>query len=99
MVLHTLYADLLDPDPWTLAFGHWSRRTLVAIGTGRFGRSSFSARDGARNPLDQPPIIQQLIRRIVQTITKGCSIKLRSSRLSKHAPSPPAAPARRKPIA
>ena len=48
--------------PWTLAFGHWSRRTLVAIGTGRFRRSSFSARDGARNPLDQPSIIQQPIR-------------------------------------
>jgi len=30
-----------DPDLWTLAFGHWSRRTLVAIGAGRFGARHF----------------------------------------------------------
>src|SRR5258708_26481255 len=54
----SLYTGLLDPGPWTLAFVHWSRRTLVAIGTGRFRRSSFSARDGARNPPNQPPKIQ-----------------------------------------
>ena len=77
--------------PWTLAFGHRSRRTLVAIGTGRFRRSSLSARDGARNPLDQPPIIQQSIRRIVQTTIRSSSMKFRSPRLSKHARSLPAA--------
>ena len=70
--------------PWTLAFGHWSRRTLVAIGTGRFRRSSFSARDGARNPLNQPATIQQPIRRTVQTAIKSSSMKFRSQRLSKH---------------
>ena len=64
--------------PWTLAFGHRSRRTLVAIGTGRFRRSSFSARDGARNPLDQPPMIQKPIRRIVQTTIKSSYMKFRS---------------------
>jgi len=69
--------------PWTLAFGHRSRRTLVAIGTGRFRRSSLSARDGARNPLDQPPIIQQSIRRIVQTTIRSSSMKFRSPRLPK----------------
>ena len=47
--------------PWTLAFGHWSRRTLVAIGTGRFRRSSFSARDGAKNPPRSPPILQKVV--------------------------------------
>ena len=62
-------------------------RTLVPSDAGRhrhwsLGRSSFSARDGARNPLDQPPIIQQPIRRIVQTTIKGSSIKFRSPRLS-----------------
>jgi len=70
--------------PWTLAFGHWSRRTLVAIGTGRFRRSSFSARDGARDPLDQPSIIQQPIRRIVQMTIKCSSMKFRSPWLSRH---------------
>ena len=70
--------------PWTLAFGRWSRRTLVAIGTGRFRRSSFSARDGASNPLDQPPKIQQRIRRIVQTAIKCSSMKFKSPRLTKH---------------
>jgi len=30
-----------DPDLWTLAFGQWSRRTLVAIGAGRFGARHF----------------------------------------------------------
>jgi hypothetical protein len=74
----------LDPGLWTLAFGHWSRRTQVAIGTGRFRRSSFSARDGARNPLNQPSIIQQSIRRTVQTTIKSSSMKFRSPRLSKH---------------
>jgi len=69
----------LDAGLWTLVpsdagrHRHWS-----------LGRSSFSARDGARNPLDQPPIIQQPIRRIVQTTIKGSSIKFRSPRLSKH---------------
>ena len=93
-----LHWPSLDPGPWTLAFGHWSRRTLVAIGTGRFRRSSFSARDGARNPLDQPSKIQQPIRRIVQTTIKGSSMKFRSRTLSKHARSPPAARTRRKPL-
>jgi hypothetical protein len=31
----------LDPDLWTLAFGQWSRRTLVAIGAGHFGSRRF----------------------------------------------------------
>src|SRR4051812_13669875 len=30
-----------DPDLWTLAFGQWSRRTLVAIGAFRFGARRF----------------------------------------------------------
>ena len=30
-----------DPDLWTLASGQWSRRTLVAIGAGRFGARHF----------------------------------------------------------
>src|SRR3954452_5788941 len=72
----------LDPDLWTLAFGRWSRRTLVAIGAGQFGAHPFSARDGARNPFDQPPTIQQPIRRIVETIVNGFSVKFRSPRLS-----------------
>ena len=46
------------------------------------GRSSFSARDGARNPHNQPPIIQLLIQRIVQISIKGSSLKFRSPRLS-----------------
>jgi hypothetical protein len=87
----SLYAGLLDLGLWTLAFGHWSRRTLVAIGTGRFRRSSFSARDGARNPLDQPPIIQQPTRRIVQMTIKSSSMKFRSPRLSRHRGRRPAA--------
>jgi hypothetical protein len=37
----SLYTGLLDPGPWTLAFGHWSRRTQVAIGTGRLGARRF----------------------------------------------------------
>src|SRR3954451_18568104 len=72
----------LDPDLWTLAFGRWSRRTLVAIGAGQFGAHPFSARDGARNPFDQPPTIQQPIRRIVETIVNGFSVKFGSPRLS-----------------
>ena len=35
----------LDPLP----FGHWSRRTPVTIGIGRYRLSSLLARDGARN--------------------------------------------------
>ena len=35
----------LDPLP----FGHWSRRTPVTIGIGRYRHSSLLARDGARN--------------------------------------------------
>ena len=80
----------LDPGLWTLAFGPWPRRALVAIGTGRFRRSSLSARDGARTPLNQPMIIQQPIRRIVQTAVGSFSTKFRSPRLSKHARSSPA---------
>src|SRR3954454_8307977 len=33
----------LDPDLWTLAFGQWSRRTLVAIGAGHFGSRRFGS--------------------------------------------------------
>src|SRR6476620_11018642 len=70
--------------PWPLDAGLW---TLVPSDAGRhrhwsLRRSSFSARDGARNLLDQPPIIQLLIRRIVQTTIKGSSMKFRSPRLS-----------------
>jgi len=71
---------------WALALGRWP------LDTGPVGRRSpsalvawalvVSARDGARNPLDQPPIIQLLIRRIVQTTIKGSSIKFGSPRLS-----------------
>jgi hypothetical protein len=72
--------------PWPLDAGLW---TLVPSDAGchrhwSLRRSSFSARDGARNPLDQPPIIQQPIRRIVQTTIKCSSMKFRSPRLSKH---------------
>src|SRR3954454_14590669 len=31
----------LDPDLWTLAFGHRSRRTLVTIGAGHVGARRF----------------------------------------------------------
>ena len=70
---------------WPLDAGLW---TLVPSDAGRhphwsLGRSSFSARDGARNPLDQPPIIQQSIRRIVRTTIRSSSMKFRSPRLPK----------------
>jgi hypothetical protein len=42
----------LAAGPWpldTLPFGHWSRRTLVTIGTGHCRHSSLLARDGARS--------------------------------------------------
>ena len=74
---------------WTLAFGplavetsvpsdachpwHWSLSALVTVGAGWCER-----------PLDQPSIIQQSIRRTVQTTIKSSSMKFRSPRLSKH---------------
>jgi hypothetical protein len=37
----SLYAGLVTLTSWTLAFGRWSRRTLVAIDAGRLGARHF----------------------------------------------------------
>ena len=83
---------------WTLALGRWpldtgpvGRRSpsalvawaLVVFGSGRCEKPARSTADNpTADPTNSPDDY------------KGCSIKFRSSRLSKHAPSPPAAPAR-----
>src|SRR5438093_1064225 len=74
-------AHRLDPDLWTLAFGHRSRRTRVDIGAGhvgarRFGlgmvreTGSINRRQSTADPTNGPDAIS------------GSSVKFRSLRLS-----------------
>ena len=77
----------LDPDLWTLAFGQWSRRTLVAISAGHIGSRRFRSgwcekpvRSTTDNSTADP------IQRMVQTIIIRSSMKFKSARLSIHPP-------------
>ena len=69
----------LDAGLWTLVpsdtgrHRHWSLSALVVFGSGR-----------CEKPAQSTAIIQQPIRRIVQTTIKSSSMKFRSPRLSKH---------------